>query len=140
VRKSAGLQYPLDLPHHPVRIRDMFQHRIALHPLEQVIAKWKQRGIRRNIHPSHGKQVQIHIPVHEAPGPADVQVPTTQRRINLLIRIRYERLRRTQRARNPIPPTARMPLRVQPLDRLLTFRRHYLITRSRTLRNNTQLY
>ena len=87
---AARSQYPLNFSHYIVGTLYVLKNSVALNPLELIAGKREMVCIRHNVHAGHGKQVEIHVAVHEGTRPSDVQVPSPEGGIDHLPGVHHE--------------------------------------------------
>ncbi len=120
VGEAAGGEHARDLAHHELGALDVFDHRVALHALENPGAKWQCLGVGDNIHAMERKQIDVHVAIHTRAGAANVKVPAAERRIDLqFARVPDERLGRPQRPGQAADQTSRRAIFIEAVDILL---------------------
>jgi hypothetical protein len=90
----------------------VFEDRIALHSLERVGAKREMLGVGHHVDTGLRIQIDVDVSGNPAAGPTQIKIPSAQRKIGRLARIRNERERRLQITIKPIRPAPRSSTRI----------------------------
>ena len=109
---STRREHPANLCHDEFGIANMFQDGVALHAGEDRGGKRELLGISRDVDPVNCEEVQIHV-AWDLPAGTQVKVPAAERKIEGLGRIRHERCRRFQEAKETVAPSAGISLAIK---------------------------
>jgi hypothetical protein len=93
VCEPTGSQYSFYLSHDLAWAPYVFENRIAFDTLQQARLEWEMMGVGQYVHAASRKQVNVDIPIHEAPRSPDVKIPASERSIDLFCRVQDEWVR-----------------------------------------------